>query len=635
MKFNFLPFAFSICMLIACGDDSESSSDVTSSPTEEEENRDTSKVETEDDASEDAKQDSSKKELSPEKKLSFKNLAIDIPAGALNEDANISATFFSDLEQVDLPSLPSKVYGGVKFSPEGLVFNTPVQVEMTLSQKPESDSLAIVYYNEKTGEWELSDVGIVSGDKVSFYVQHFSHYIAIESEWLTLFELFDGYANIAIKEGATTANLSEMSEKFLKNIDEKMNFKNLKSPFTFRDGDDQKVCLATAGYSAEYLFQEDSTNAGSAVQGLAMYRSTSSDLVMVLSMLDRLISEVKHKDETVSSEQTIRYRRLSIYFEPCAGDLSATAEKPGINAGESSSIDVKTTCGGTPLKGYVIDVTTSPNMTVNKESVSSDEKGSASVVATKKDDEPGWVTFTTKSPADENIVDSLTVNFAKESWEATINLTETYKDQIAGGEFSLDYTINTEFTLSKMEYEGDTLLGFETMSSVKHSGKATYSGAENDDMKQEITDFKTHDVQVKTVGSAQQGEHPALAVSFDMEKDGSDWLMNPIATFSSAIYMLDGEYGWIEFEEGEVGVCPPMLFFTLEEGTFTLENVPISPNTDSAKLKQQLMLESKPHYNVVFNPVNLTEMMLLFTPFAEEDDMVSITISGKITLKKK
>ena len=123
---------------------------------------------------------------------SFQNVAVaggtmtvDIPAGALAADTNITVTPLS-VADFPAPVPASKVYVGVTFGPAGTIFaaGKPVVVTFPLAAvKTAGLKLAILLWNPTTMKWDIDGEAIVNanGMSASANITHFSTYVLIDS----------------------------------------------------------------------------------------------------------------------------------------------------------------------------------------------------------------------------------------------------------------------------------------------------------------------------------------------------------------------------------------------------------------------------------------------------------------------
>jgi len=96
------------------------------------------------------------------------HVRLEIPAGALDEDTYIT------MEMVDKSNLV------VEFGPDGLVFNKPVTMMMTLTGTTAeglAESTLIKWYDPDSDRWEnITNLPVSSPNKVSALLEHFSKY---------------------------------------------------------------------------------------------------------------------------------------------------------------------------------------------------------------------------------------------------------------------------------------------------------------------------------------------------------------------------------------------------------------------------------------------------------------------------
>lgn len=124
------------------------------------------------------------------------NLNISVPAGALNEDVNISATYVEDATLLS-NDISMGFLGAVEFGPSGTTFNKPIQVSIKLTNTPIYNELTVFYYDEVDQYWNYSSKAVVNNNVATFEVSHFSKYEILnltESMYLKFYDLvFEAY----------------------------------------------------------------------------------------------------------------------------------------------------------------------------------------------------------------------------------------------------------------------------------------------------------------------------------------------------------------------------------------------------------------------------------------------------------
>ena len=85
---------------------------------------------------------------------------------------------------------------------------------MPLNQTVKEDKIDIFYWSPDSAKWYLTDVGKREGDKVTFYVDHFSTYAAMTGGWSDFFGQLD--AAVGDKTGETA--ISEAVKSVLKEV---------------------------------------------------------------------------------------------------------------------------------------------------------------------------------------------------------------------------------------------------------------------------------------------------------------------------------------------------------------------------------------------------------------------------------
>ena len=78
-----------------------------------------------------------------------------VPAGAVDANTTVKVEYTEDLDE-SKGALPGDIYGQIHFSPEGLVFDKPIEVSMPLNQPAVEDSATILYWVADSARWYAS-----------------------------------------------------------------------------------------------------------------------------------------------------------------------------------------------------------------------------------------------------------------------------------------------------------------------------------------------------------------------------------------------------------------------------------------------------------------------------------------------
>ena len=126
------------------------------------------------------------------------NLNINVPAGALNEDVDISATYVEDATLLS-NDISMGFLGAIEFGPSGTTFDKPVEVSLKLTNTPIHNELTVFYYDEVDQYWNYSSKATINNDVATFEVNHFSKYEVLDltqSMYLKFYDLvFEAYLN--------------------------------------------------------------------------------------------------------------------------------------------------------------------------------------------------------------------------------------------------------------------------------------------------------------------------------------------------------------------------------------------------------------------------------------------------------
>ena len=107
------------------------------------------------------------------------NLNINVPAGALNEDVDISATYVEDATLLS-NDISMGFLGAIEFGPSGTTFDKPVEVSLKLTNTPIHNELTVFYYDEVDQYWNYSSKATINNDVATFEVNHFSKYEVLD-----------------------------------------------------------------------------------------------------------------------------------------------------------------------------------------------------------------------------------------------------------------------------------------------------------------------------------------------------------------------------------------------------------------------------------------------------------------------
>lgn len=126
------------------------------------------------------------------------NVKINVPAGALSANTNISVQYVEDQSFIS-EKASIGFLGGIEFGPSGTTFDQPVQVSLRLTDAPKFDGLSVFCYDETYQTWDYVAPATYSNGVATFTVDHFSKYEVLdlsEAMMLKFYDLvFEAYLN--------------------------------------------------------------------------------------------------------------------------------------------------------------------------------------------------------------------------------------------------------------------------------------------------------------------------------------------------------------------------------------------------------------------------------------------------------
>ncbi|MBR6492886.1 MAG: hypothetical protein IKT13_03025, partial [Paludibacteraceae bacterium] len=368
--------------------------------------------------------------------ISLKNgVTIVVPSGAVNSDTEVTVEYLEDLDE-STGSLPSDVQGLVKFTPEGLVFNKPIQVTIPLNQ-PVAERTNIVYWSAEDGRWYITDRGEVNGKELQFYIEHFSTYASMGGAWGDLFSMMDAKVGGA----QTQAEVNGALNSFLAdNMWEEMGMKDFHwSTRAEMGGGAVSTCAQCCGLFASWMSQEG----GNDRQGAARYKEQSTHNIVTNIALSNAAMSAHLKSEY----QIAADRIIEIYGEPCPAALSGQAAKSTIEKGKTTEVTITASCDGSPLADQLLEFSCSPELSCQTRNQRTD--GNGQVTITVKGEEEGTGTVYVKAlNAMDNAYDSETtvsINVGNgERWRITLDInnrvsTSWAEDNDGGGIYDENY----------------------------------------------------------------------------------------------------------------------------------------------------------------------------------------------------
>ena len=541
--------------------------------------------------------------------ISLKNgVTIVVPSGAVNSDTEVTVEYLEDLDE-STGSLPSDVQGLVKFTPEGLVFNKPIQVTIPLNQ-PAAERTDIVYWSSSDGRWYITDRGEVNGKEVQFYIEHFSTYASMGGAWGDLFSMMDAKVGGA----QTQAEVNGALNSFLAdNMWEEMGMKDFHwSTRAEMGGGAVSTCAQCCGLFASWMSQEG----GNDRQGAARYKEQSTHNIVTNIALSNAAMSAHLKSEY----QVAADRIIEIYGEPCPAALSGQAAKSTIEKGKTTEVTITASCDGSPLADQLLEFSCSPELSCQTRNQRTD--GNGQVTITVKGEEEGTGTVYVKAlNAMDNAYDSETTVSVKvgegDTWEV-MWIVNVYKSATASdftptamGEglgvanisvqnttHSLSYDIvgSATFSIKNNRAKGKFYLSVENVQYDLPEWKASWNYLGNDGtVVGNLVYNVPFDVQYKLQPKKDVSFQSVYDkyVSIYLTEDGKEWdedvLLKDNTTVTSTYIKsyIDGSVTDASLTTPKLydfmsGIRPFAINLTLEEGSFDLVcDEEISPKPDA------------------------------------------------------
>lgn len=307
------------------------------------------------------------------------DVSLDIPAGALEEDTTISASYIETPEELS-DELSSDFLGAAEFLPSGTTFNEPVTVTINLAKTPKNSELAVFCYYEAEGIWEYVTDATPNGNKATFEVTHFSKYQVKDRTK----DFLNEYTNIVRHAKANGLNDAEIIETFRNYL---VNDKHIMDQYTTYNGYWYEPCGLKV--SGKYKINGDEGDPNQLIHHEG--ESNKVGEKYGLSQIDGATSS-KKKIKNASETSEIYDVTVIVEYSIIKPDIELTASKKKLSKGESATINIR--CHYTnvsnfydeykdlELAGYMLTIVRPTNFTVNKTAVLTDSNGRASFIVT-------------------------------------------------------------------------------------------------------------------------------------------------------------------------------------------------------------------------------------------------------------
>ena len=367
-------------------------------------------------------------------------VTIVVLAGTVNEPTEIKVEYLTDLDETT-GSLPSDIQGRLRLTPEGLTFAKPIEVSMPLNQPVAEQQTDIVWWSASDKTWYITDRGQVEGNKVKFYIEHFSDYASIGGGWGDLFKLMDA----AVGAASTSEAISSALNNFLANtMWRDMGLEDFTWPTRAEMGGGAvSTCAQTCGIFAAWESQEGDNDR----QGRALYKEQSTHNIIT----NIALSNAQMTSHLKSEYQTAADRIIEIYGEPCATELTGEASPAKIEKGKTATVTITATCDGSPLADQLIQLSYSPELSCDVVNKKTDANGQVTITVKGKEEGNGIVYAKAVNAINSDLVTEIQIPVKVgdgENWRITIDVQGRCYSA-----FSEKY--NVPFYSTNYEYSGD------------------------------------------------------------------------------------------------------------------------------------------------------------------------------------
>ena len=503
-------------------------------------------------------------------------------------------------------SLPADIQGLVKFSPEGLVFDRPIQVSMPLNQ-PAQGKTDIVYWSAGDERWYITDRGETAGGEVTFYVDHFSSYASIGGGWSDIFSAMDVYVGGSDNEEA----ISNAVKRFLEQeLWEEMGMKDLHfAAHTSAGNSCAKACGLYGFWSSE---QGGKTRQG----GGTIHEKSKHNLVSVIAMSNSQMTSHLQSETQIAAD-----RIIEMYGEPCATELTGSASPATIEKGKKTTVTIKAHCDGSPLADQLIQLSYSPELSCSTVNKKTDSNGEIEISVKGEEEGTGYVYAKAVSTIDPEIETEIQIPVkvgGGENWEVewrvnvqksatASNFTPTQMGKGLGVA-----NISVENTTHTLSYD---IVGSATFS-IKNNRTTGKFNLSVENVQYGLPEWKASWDYVGDNGSGVVG-HLIYNVPFDVQYELQPKTDIPFQSVNRdyvSIYLSEDDKDWEDdvilkdnttvtstyiksYIDGRVtdasmttpklydfmsGIRPFAIYLSLEEGTFNLTcNDEISPKADA------------------------------------------------------
>lgn len=337
-----------------------------------------------------------------------------VPAGAVSENVQVKVEYLEDLE-ASMAALPQDIQGLVKFSPEGLTFDRPIEVTMPLNQPVADATTDIVYWSKEESKWYLTDIGTVKDGKVTFFVEHFSSYGSVGGDWSKVFAQMDKAVGSLTDEDAISGAIKGVLSSVWDDVDGSRIATRVSTGAT---------CAKICGLFGFWLGEKD----GATRQGGGTYKNKSKqNIIITMGLSDHAAtSHLKEALEIGGSQENVS-RTLELYFDPCETELVGKAKSSSIEIGKTTEVTIQASCGGSPLADQLLQFSCTSELSINVRSQKTDANGEVTITVKGEQDGKGSVHVTAASAADLDLVSEIDVpvKVGAAEWEVTFRIPVT------------------------------------------------------------------------------------------------------------------------------------------------------------------------------------------------------------------
>ena len=259
-------------------------------------------------------------------------LGLNIPAGALKGDTNITAQYVG--EPAKFSSAP--ILGflcGAEFGPSGTVFEKPVQVTLKLDKAPINDQLSVAYYDEENKLWECAAEATYSNNQVTFEVTHFSKYQVLDLP-ISVFNQYVYTVREAIRTNKSDSWITQTYLEYLLDDIHVMDYY----------GEYNGYVYYPVGFqiNGQYAIdgKESDNNETTYRYGELNHAefSSTTDYCLYGSMFSSYQEFKRQREQAAQENQEIIDILLVVYYKMCKPIIDLTAPDTKLKKGESTTV---------------------------------------------------------------------------------------------------------------------------------------------------------------------------------------------------------------------------------------------------------------------------------------------------------